>query len=202
MAVARAAVVLATLCALALTVTADGVGPSTGSFPRLFLRTVSAQNFTASLSEAAPYVMLEFLAPWCPHCRHFVRDMERLGMLGADGSQIHVDRRGHGADAHRVLARAGQTFNNRTSPVRVGSVDCVNDWQVCEVFNIKGYPTLKFGPRGVQALRTAGALPSPTHPDASAALGKGATRVAAPSADGHGRMQMHSPSSIAPRRSH
>lgn len=107
-------------------------GPTGGAFPSLFVPDLTAANFNESLSDA-PDVLVEFYAPWCPHCRHFAHDVERLGFTF-----------NRGASAPRVAVRR---------------VDCVANDRLCGRFGIDSYPTLKFGARaslaaypGVEAL--------------------------------------------------
>lgn len=99
-------------------------GPQDGEFPSVFLLNMNDTNFKTQLDTLkkepnVSYVAVEFMAPWCPHCRHFVPDMERLGF----------------------------TFNlAEKGPVRAGKVDCVAHANLCSFFGIEGFPTIRYGP--------------------------------------------------------
>ena len=98
------------------------------SFTDLFVQTVkysvtaSLRNFMSSRrAPAVQYVLMEFYAPWCPHCQHFAPDLERLGYV----------------------------FNSRSkrTNVLVTRVNCYALQSVFHTFLIRGFPTLYFGDR-------------------------------------------------------
>eukprot|EP01043_Picozoa_sp_COSAG02_P060717 COSAG02_NODE_7996_length_2755_cov_2.200678_1_plen_699_part_01 len=115
---------------------ATKLGPQqSAAFPTLYvpdLRAPLVESLAALVTERAarqnpePRLMLvEFYAPWCPHCQRFAPELERLGAA--------VNGR---ADA-----------DPPTVPVSalVARVDCVAERALCESYGVKGYPTLLVG---------------------------------------------------------
>lgn len=75
----------------------------------------TADNFNEALSKKNHFIM--FYAPWCGHCQRLTPIWEQLAeMLNEDES------------------------NN----IRIGKVDCTTDSDVCNEYDVTGYPTLKF----------------------------------------------------------
>jgi protein disulfide-isomerase A1 len=70
-------------------------------------------NFTSFVQEH-PYVLVEFYAPWCGHCKSLAPEYEKLGQL-AEGKQF-------------AIAKVDATVAEKTSSSH----------------NVEGYPTLKF----------------------------------------------------------
>jgi thiol-disulfide isomerase/thioredoxin len=64
------------------------------------------------------HAMVEFYAPWCPHCQTFAPTMERLG--------------------HAVNS-------DDTSPVLLARVNCVRQRPLCVAWGIRSFPTLLAG---------------------------------------------------------
>jgi len=58
-------------------------GPSESvPFPAMFVDELASASFNSSIGKAPQqFWLVEFMAPWCPHCRHFISDMERLGTV-------------------------------------------------------------------------------------------------------------------------
>ena len=77
---------------------------------------------TESAHSGFPLGLVEFFAPWCPHCRYFAPHVERLG----------------------------RTFNtgegSPRSPINLYKVDCVDQKPLCKYFNITRYPTVLWAP--------------------------------------------------------
>jgi len=93
-------------------------------FPELFAQDLKASN--GSLAEdlsSSPDTMfiIDFYAPWCPHCNHFAPDMERLA-LAIQKSQTE----GKGK-------------------LKAAVVDCVAHKEVCRTFNVGSIPHLMYG---------------------------------------------------------
>ena len=63
-------------------------------------------------------MLVEFYAPWCPHCQHFAPELERLGAA--------VNGR---PDADPPVAPVSAL---------IARVDCVADRALCEAYGIKG----------------------------------------------------------------
>ena len=64
---------------------------------------------------------IEFYAPWCGHCKALLPEFET---------------------AARNLKGTGVTF---------GKVDCTQETQLCQRFEVKGYPTVKLIPKGAKS---------------------------------------------------
>ena len=76
-----------------------------------------------SVVNGGKHVLAEFYAPWCGHCKHLTPEYKKLGaMVAADpklAGRVVVAK--CNADAHRSLG---------------------------EKFDVKGFPTIKWLPRG------------------------------------------------------
>lgn len=119
-------------------VTAAGVSPwyeqlTMFHFPHFAAMDMNGDNVIPSVEiSTADYVLVEFYAPWCPHCQHFGPDYERLAFT--------INR-----------------FNNATHRSRLpwtdptilaATVDCVEFEEACNAWNIQDYPTMLWGTRG------------------------------------------------------
>jgi protein disulfide-isomerase A6 len=71
-------------------------------------------NFDSSIGDKAAFV--EFFAPWCGHCKKLAPEYEQVG----------------------------ETFAKFGSKVVVAKVDCDSHRELCQRFDVSGYPTLKF----------------------------------------------------------
>ncbi|KAL4438956.1 hypothetical protein ABPG77_006893 [Micractinium sp. CCAP 211/92] len=60
--------------------------------------------------------LIKFFAPWCGHCKRLAPTWDQLG------------------DAYKGSDKAG---------IRIASVDCTEQKEVCHKAEIRGYPTLK-----------------------------------------------------------
>ena len=91
------------------------VAPSVASALPALLKTNSISG--KAQDPAIKYVVMEFYAPWCPHCQHMAPVMERVG----------------------------EAFNAHATGVLVCRVNCVAQSGICNKFQIQGYPTVHFG---------------------------------------------------------
>lgn len=71
------------------------------------------ENLVCSLNSTS---VIEFYAPWCPHCQHFKND--------------YIDM------AFEVLRRSTST------PVQFHAVSCDVYYDICDAYDIDGYPTM------------------------------------------------------------
>lgn len=107
-------------------------------FPHYYALDVDASNTTLPLQNvAADSFLVEFYAPWCPHCQHFAPEVERLAL-------------------------AAQRLNDGAS-LAVITVDCVKYFAACDAYGVQGFPTLLWGKRsnwleGAQARHRKGGI--------------------------------------------
>lgn len=100
-------------------------------FPELFATELSAENFDDFLIQSSEgFALVDFYAPWCPHCVHFAPDYERLA-----------------AGIKRFNEKSGGDCGEDDLCIFAATVDCVQNADLCEEFKIQSYPTLRFGRR-------------------------------------------------------
>ncbi|KAG2768120.1 hypothetical protein PC129_g3003 [Phytophthora cactorum] len=78
------------------------------------VHSLSSQNYDTMLKESDTVWLVDYYAPWCPHCRHFAPEWERVA-----------------------------NFYAKTDKVQVGAVDCTKNSEICNNENIHGYPGVK-----------------------------------------------------------
>src|SRR5689334_5939789 len=80
---------------------------------------LTPDNFYSTVDGSRP-AMVEFYAPWCGHCKHLEPEYDKVGEAFADAS----------------------------SGVIVGKVDADAHKDLGSAFEVRGYPTIKFFPKG------------------------------------------------------
>ncbi|KAI3752580.1 hypothetical protein L2E82_24614 [Cichorium intybus] len=80
--------------------------------------TLTEENFEKEVGQDRD-ALVEFYAPWCGHCKKLAPEFERLG----------------------------NAFKKATS-VLIGKVDCDEHKDVCTKYEVQGYPSIKFFPKG------------------------------------------------------
>ena len=104
------------------------IGPRAPPFPPLFVPDLegsmpeAVESLIDTQARTRPpvaHLVVEFYAPWCPHCQQFAQTMERLGHACNDPG--------------------------RPTSVLVARVNCVAERNLCKAYGIRGFPTLLVG---------------------------------------------------------
>lgn len=97
-------------------------------FPHFYVADLAQDNLTKAIENAnADYMLIDFYAPWCPHCQHFAPEYERLALAVSHWN----NKSGDGAKPRILCAE----------------VDCVRSPATCHEFSIDSYPSLLWASR-------------------------------------------------------
>ncbi|CAI5734229.1 unnamed protein product [Peronospora destructor] len=78
------------------------------------VHSLNAQNYDNMLKDSDTVWLVDYYAPWCPHCRRFAPEWDQVAKL-----------------------------YSKVDKVKVGAVDCTKDNEICNQENIHGYPGVK-----------------------------------------------------------
>ncbi|KAG2527703.1 hypothetical protein JM16_001534 [Phytophthora kernoviae] len=78
------------------------------------VHSLSTANYDVVLRDKNVVWLIDYYAPWCPHCRHFAPDWDKVA-----------------------------NFYAATDRVKVGAVDCTKNQEICNQENINGFPGVK-----------------------------------------------------------
>lgn len=78
------------------------------------VKVLDKEQFIKHIDTTDEVWLVDFYAPWCPHCRHFAPEYEKIAAFYVDSKVVHV-----------------------------GSVDCTKNDELCDREEILGYPAIK-----------------------------------------------------------
>ncbi|KAJ0402046.1 hypothetical protein ATCC90586_010194 [Pythium insidiosum] len=78
------------------------------------VHSLTDETFDKTVNRTNEVWLVDFYAPWCPHCRDFAPELEKIATFYAASATVHV-----------------------------GAVDCTKNSDVCNKENIMAYPTLR-----------------------------------------------------------
>lgn len=120
---------------------------SSQHFPQLFATDLQDSTFASILANSTDeYVLVDFYAPWCPHCQHFAPDYERLALAIRElDKDVVKNAKAMQLGASSLKAPKGKATAKTT--ILSATYDCVRYAHTCDFFGVNQFPTLLWGRR-------------------------------------------------------
>lgn len=167
-AVVAVAVTSLLLLLVATTTVVSSVSSASSSSSVVELTSATFEHQTqASTGQTTGKWFVKFYAPWCGHCKTLAPKWEQLAddITGASDYVIDLDTDDDDDDDNDAAggSSSGEESANQLKEYVIAKVDCTTNRDVCQRFDVTGFPTLKLfanykmytydGPRTVEAMK-------------------------------------------------
>ncbi|KAF9910942.1 hypothetical protein EC991_005116 [Linnemannia zychae] len=101
---------------------------------------LTADTFDSTLGTKP--ALVEFYAPWCGHCKNL--EPVRHNILRANDIRFNMTY------PHFIYAQLGEAYASKKDHVLIAKADADSERQLASRFGIRGYPTIKWFPEGIE----------------------------------------------------